>query len=227
MKTLSRDNLPHFADCALRRCRLFTDTRAAALLARWWGINLGRDCKFYGLPRFRRLPGSRIRIADGCEFRSAAWSNYVGVNRPCILSTLSPAAVIEIGRECGFSGTVIGAATRISIGDRVMCGANVTITDTDWHAVDPAARAAGAPPETAPVAIEDEVWLGMDVIVLKGVRIGRGAVVAAASVVTRSLPAGVVAAGMPARVIREIGSGGQTRTLLAPLHRTGPGLAEL
>ena len=57
------------------------------------------------------------------------------------------------------------------------------------------------------VVVEDDVWLGMNVVVLKGCRIGKGTVVAANSVVTRSLPAGVIAAGVPARVIRELHDG--------------------
>ena len=56
----------------------------------------------------------------------------------------------------------------------------------------------------APVVIEDNVWLGANVTVLKGVRIGRDSVVAAGSVVTRDLPAGVLAAGVPAKVIKDL-----------------------
>ena len=57
--------------------------------------------------------------------------------------------------------------------------------------------------ETAPVVIEDNVWIGMNATILKGVTIGRGAVIGAGSVVTKSIPARTVAAGNPARVVRE------------------------
>jgi acetyltransferase-like isoleucine patch superfamily enzyme len=85
-----------------------------------------------------------------------------------------------------------------------MCGANVTITDTNWHPLDWRDRLAGKPGEYAPVVIEDDVWLGMNVTVLKGVTIGRRTVVGAGSIVTRSLPAGVIAAGQPAVIIRTL-----------------------
>ena len=59
-----------------------------------------------------------------------------------MVSTLRPGATLRIGSSCGFSGTVVAAAESIVIGDRVLCGANSTITDTDWHGVDPAERGA-------------------------------------------------------------------------------------
>jgi acetyltransferase-like isoleucine patch superfamily enzyme len=111
---------------------------------------------------------------------------------------------VSVGDRCGFSGTVIAAAESIAIGDRVMCGANVTITDTDWHPIDSGRRSAGEPGRSAAVVIESDVWIGMNVTVLKGVTIGAGTVVAAGSLVTHSLPPGVVAAGQPAVPVRTI-----------------------
>ncbi len=77
------------------------------------------------------------------------------------------------------------------------CGANTLITDTDWHTDD---KRAG---ENAAVVIGSHVWLGVDVMVLKGVTIGDNTVVGAGSIVTRSLPENVYAAGVPAVVVGE------------------------
>jgi acetyltransferase-like isoleucine patch superfamily enzyme len=121
-----------------------------------------------------------------------------------MISTLAEGATIALGRGVGMSGTVLGAARAITLGDGVLCGANCTITDTDWHPLDAAARAAGAAAPAAPVVIEAGVWLSMNVTVLKGVTIGAGTVVAAGSVVSRSLPANVVAAGSPAVPVRSL-----------------------
>ncbi len=203
----SRDRLPHLVNCAVQLGRVAVHSRVAALRAWWWGVELGPDCRFFGQTQFRRLPGSHIRIGRKCEFRSAKWSNLVGINRPCILATLSRKALLEIGEGSGFSGATIGCASTIRIGDRVMCGANVTITDTDWHPLDWRERAAGVPADSEPVSIGDDVWLGMNVMVLKGVEIGRRTVVAAGSIVSRSLPEGVIAAGQPARVVRRLPEG--------------------
>jgi len=167
-----------------------------------WGVELGESCIFYGRTRLHRSAHSRIAIGEHCEFRSAPWSNWAGIDRSCMLSTLHASAVLTIGSRCGFSGTVISAAESITIGDRVRCGVNSAIMDTDWHGLHPADRAARG--RSAAVLIEDDVWIGAGALVLKGVTIGRGTVVAAGSVVTRSLPPAVIAGGNPARVIREL-----------------------
>lgn len=115
-----------------------------------------------------------------------------------MVSTLKEGAEVRIGPGCGFSGTVIGCASRIVLGERVRCGANTLITDTDWHSDDPRTG------PDAPVRIGDNVWLSVNVTVLKGVTIGENTLVGAGSVVVRSLPANVVAAGVPARIVREL-----------------------
>lgn len=80
---------------------------------------------------FERFPGTKITIGDHCQFRSRNNSNLIGINRPCSISTLTSDAKIEIGTNCGFSGTVIGAFKFIKLGNNVKCGANTLITDSD------------------------------------------------------------------------------------------------
>lgn len=92
---------------------------------------------------------------------------------------------------------------QIHIGSGVMFGPNVTLT-TAGHPVDPRLREGGRQ-YSLPITIGDDVWLGANVVVLPGVSIGAGTVVGAGSVVTRSLPGRVIAAGVPARVHRSIG----------------------
>jgi acetyltransferase-like isoleucine patch superfamily enzyme len=198
MRQLDRDSLPHMVECLSRIAVTQWHTFWARLAAHWWGVQLGTGCAFNGLPRFRRHPRSEITIGSGCKFNSSPVSNLMGVDRPCIISTLTEGAHIYIGPNCGFSGTVIGCATKIVLGENVRCGANTLITDTDWHTDDPRTG------PDAPVKIEKGVWLGVNVIVLKGVTIGENTLVAAGSLVTRSLPANVVAGGVPAKVLKEI-----------------------
>ncbi|GAO31958.1 galactoside O-acetyltransferase [Geofilum rubicundum JCM 15548] len=78
------------------------------------------------------------------------------------------------------------------------CGANTLITDSDWHLED--ART-GKP---QPIVIEDNVWLGVNVTVLKGVRIGANSVIGAHSLVVKDIPANVIAAGNPCKVIKAL-----------------------
>lgn len=165
---------------------------------KWWGVQIGRSSKFMGKMYICRIPGSSIRIGDNCGFNSSKTSNKIGVYVPCMLSTLKRGATIVIGNNCGFSGTVIGAAKSITLGSNVRCGANTLITDTDWHTDDPRTS------PDASVIIEDNVWLGYGVKVLKGVTIGENSLIGACSVVTKDIPSNVVAAGNPCCVIRII-----------------------
>jgi acetyltransferase-like isoleucine patch superfamily enzyme len=103
------------------------------------------------------------------------------------------------------TGGILCAAERITIGDNVVVGANTSIVDTDFHPLDREKRRdqpSGG--QTAPVVIGDDVFVGMNCLILKGVTIGDGSVVGAGSVVTRSVPQDVVVAGNPARIIREL-----------------------
>lgn len=198
MRKINRDSLPHLTNCIVLIAIKYWYTFRAQLTALWWGVTLGRGCSFHGHSCFRRHPCSRIVIGSGCKFNSSPSSNLIGVNRPCIISTLAENAEIEIGSNCGFSGTVVGCATRIVFGDNVRCGSNTLITDTDWHADD-----LRTGPD-ASVVIGKNVWLGLNVTVLKGVTIGENTFVATGSVVTRSLPSDVIAGGIPAKVLKSI-----------------------
>lgn len=198
MRPVNRDTFPHLFYCFLRSIRIRWDTACARCKAAWWGIDLGRNCSFHGPVSFKRQPSSQIHIGDGCKFNSAPASNRIGVNRPCMISTLKQGAEIQTGSGCGFSGTVIACGKKVVLGDNVRCGANTLIMDTDWHGDDPRLE------PDAPVKIGNNVWLGVNVSVLKGVEIGDGTVVGAGSVVSSSLPADVIAAGSPARVLRPL-----------------------
>lgn len=93
--------------------------------------------------------------------------------------------------------------THIYIGDNTMIGPNVTLA-TAGHPICPELRAQGYQ-YNAPIHIGNNCWLGAGVIVMPGVTIGDGTVVGAGSIVTKDLPAGVVAVGNPCRVMRQIG----------------------
>ena len=148
MERITRDNLPHIVCCGFRLSRRRLSTVRAYIEAKWWNVEIDDNCWFDGRAHFKRHPGSNIIIGSGCGFNSRPNSNLIGVNRPCMISTLAENATIEIGTGCGFSGTVIGCAKKIVLGDGVRCGANTLITDTDWHRDDPRAG------NDAPIFIE-------------------------------------------------------------------------
>jgi acetyltransferase-like isoleucine patch superfamily enzyme len=176
----------------------------ASISAFWWDVKIGKDCSFYGKTYFfKHYDNTEIIIGNRCTFRSSFSSNTIGLKQKCYLSTSKGARII-IGDNCGFSGTVIAACQLIKIGNNVLCGANVTITDNDRHPLNSKERISGLAGKCAPVNIGDEVFIGMNTIVLKGVTIGKGSVIAANSVVTKNIPDNVIAGGNPAKIISTI-----------------------
>lgn len=161
-------------------------------------LNLGKKNIFVGFPKFKNKPGGKIVVGNNCTFLSNPKSNLIGINRPCIITTQESDAVIFIGNNCGFSGTVIGAFIKIELKDNVRCGANTLITDSDWHSNDPRSE------KPSPILIEENVWLGEGVKVLKGVTIGKNSVIGAGSIVTKNIPENVIAAGNPCRIIKNV-----------------------
>lgn len=142
--------------------------------------------------------GDHVSCYAGCSFA-------IGVNGSC-----------AIGDFTLLNGALIMAEERIEIGSHCLVSWNVGIADSDFHPLEPAQRLvdsrALAPfyqdrPErpklvTAPVIIGDNVWIGMNAVILKGVTIGENSVVAAGAVVTKTVPPNVVVAGNPAQIVR-------------------------
>ena len=111
---------------------------------------------------------------------------------------------VEDGTWINNNFCAIAEYTSIAIGRRVLIGTNVEIYDSDFHGIRVSDRNKSMAEWARPVVIEDDVFLGSNVRVLKGVTIGRGSVIANSSVVTSDIPPGVIAGGMPARVLKAI-----------------------
>lgn len=189
---------PHYIEILLLNITKPWYNFAGYLKAYYWGVEIGKHCSFKGYPIFRILPQSKIKIGNNCTFNSSKSSNLIGVHTPCILSTSKKRGHIIIGNNCGFSGTVIRSAGNIQLGDNVRCGANTVIYDNDGHSSDPRSGI------DKPIVIGNNVWLGYGVKVLKGVTIGENSLIGAGSIVTKDIPANVVAAGIPCKVIKQL-----------------------
>ena len=190
--------------------RLFLISRFSTpycrILLRLKGVKVGHGSTFIGVPFVYLFPDSKISMGRCTEIRTAQISNFIGINRRTTISTHSKYAQILVGDNCGMSGVVIGAKQSILIGNNVLIGANVLITDFDWHSIDAVARNQGASSESKPVIIADNVFIGYSATILKGVSIGENSVIGANSVVTSNIPANVIAAGNPCRIISGIGN---------------------
>ncbi|MEJ7812547.1 MAG: acyltransferase [Gemmatimonadaceae bacterium] len=123
-------------------------------------------------------------------------------------------AVIEIGDGCYLANASLVCSERITLGSHVLVAGGVTIADSDFHPVAPAARIADTVAlspvgdrcrrpriDVRPVVIGDDVWIGYNATILKGVRVGAGAVIAPGAVVLRDVLAGAHVAGNPARPV--------------------------
>lgn len=169
------------------------------------GILWRHNWKFYGVPIIQKHRRSHMSFGPGLQLRSSVRSNPLGANHPVMFATWQAGAILEVGANFGMTGGTICVAERITIGDNVTVGANVTIIDTDFHPLNSDARRLGDEgAKSSPVVIENDVFIGMNSLVLKGVIIGEGSVVGAGSVLTQSVPAHVVVAGNPARVVRNL-----------------------
>jgi maltose O-acetyltransferase len=122
------------------------------------------------------------------------------------LEARHPGASIHIGDGTVLNNNFCAIAehTHITLGQRVLVGTGVEIFDSDFHGLRLEDRARSDPAWASPVVIEDDVFLGSNVRVLKGVTIGRGSVIANGAVVLSDVPPGVVAGGIPARVLKAI-----------------------
>ena len=120
------------------------------------------------------------------------------------LEARNSGAIITIGSGTFINNNFCAIAehTSITIGSNVLIGTNVEIIDSDFHGIAHSDRKLSKPEWAKPVTIEDDVFIGNNVRILKGTRIGAGSVIANGSIVTRNILAYSIAGGNPARVIK-------------------------
>lgn len=158
----------------------------------------------YAFKRFRSRQNPALIVGNNCTMEGVHFA--VGED-----------GYIEIGDYCYFTNAVLLCELEIKIGSYVVIGWNATIADTDFHPIAPAERIADAiacsplgknlpRPEIVrkEVILEDDVWIGPNATILKGVRIGSGAFIEPGSLIVRDVPARARVAGNPAQIIGEI-----------------------
>jgi maltose O-acetyltransferase len=159
-------------------------------------VRIGRNFRTNG--RLVIIGPGRVEIGDDVNAWAHAEKN--------VLITFARDSRIRIGSGTRLNGAGIQARTRITVGRRCILGSTLLL-DTDHHPLDPDRRHdPTAPVASAPIAIGDNVWLGGQSAVLKGVTIGDNSVVAFRAVVASDVPANVVVAGNPARIVRRLDS---------------------
>lgn len=170
-------------------------------LCRIKGVKIGKKVVFNGMPVIRRYENSDIIIGNNCTFNSARNSVRVGLQKRCTLVTLTKKSEILIGNNSGGSGIILLAAKLIKIGNNVLIGAHTMIIDNDFHHSDPGKRHETEDIPTRPIIIEDNVFIGTNCMILKGITIGQNSVIGANSVVVTSIPTNSIAIGNPCKVV--------------------------
>jgi acetyltransferase-like isoleucine patch superfamily enzyme len=161
--------------------------------------HVGRNLNLYGGLPYISGP-VEIKLGDNCRISGKTTISGRGNSK------LPPCLVVGSNIDIGWM-TSIAVGSRVEIGDNVRVAGRCFLAGYPGHPLNAEDRAAGlaeTDDQVGDIILEDDVWLATGVSVMAGVRIGRGTVVGAGSVVTRDLPAGVLAAGMPARVIRPL-----------------------
>lgn len=170
------------------------------------GLTLGRGVQIIGTPIIDVRNGGSIVVEDFVTLNSRNQGYHINMHSPVKLFADKPGAVIRIGAESRIHGSCLHAFAGITVGRRCLIAANCQIIDSSGHDVcleNPDERL-NTQGNARPIVIEDAVWIGANSIILPGVHIGRGSVVAAGSVVTREVPPLTVVGGNPARVLRTI-----------------------
>ena len=189
----------------LRRVRNRLSSYANLLRFLIHGVRHGRHCVVHGKLYIKLFPSATVRIGDNFYFSSGVAVNAMCANRRGVFYATNHARII-IGDHVGMSSTVLWAHESITVGNHVKIGGNSILIDTDAHNLDYLVRRGQYTDwgVSKPIVIEDDVFIGANCLILKGVTIGARSIVAAGSVVTRNVPADCIVGGNPARVIRRL-----------------------
>lgn len=142
-----------------------------------------------------------VKIGNNVTFNNY---NDAGWNSKCSI-WVGKNATLQIGDNSGFNGVLLYSAEQIVIGNNVKVGGGTRIFDTDFHPLDYVARRTTIEgKKTAPVVIEDDVFIGTNCIIGKGVHIGARSIIAAGSVVVKDIPADEIWGGNPAKYIKKV-----------------------
>lgn len=166
---------------------------------------LSAQIRIFGWPIISIVKGASISIGKNLTLISDSFFSEPGINHPAIIRLLSKNSNLRIGDNVGLSGGGICVKEQVIIGDNVMLGANTFIADTDFHPISASNRRFDKENvKTLPVVIGNNVFIGMNSIVLKGVTIGENSIIGAGSLVVKDVPNNEIWGGNPAKFIKSL-----------------------
>lgn len=170
-------------------------------------VRLGKGVRCEGLPQV--FAYGTIMIGDDVVLNSCNFGYHANMPCPVKLMADRPDSRIEIGARSRLNGACLHAWDRIDIGEDVLMAAGVQILDANGHEIAPDGLRNMSKDTPRPVLIGNDVWLGLNVVVLPGTRLGDRCVVGANSVVKGEFGTDLVLAGNPAVAIRRLQTGGR------------------
>lgn len=191
---------------ALRKLRSLFYQKYNIFCLKIAGVSLGQNANITNKIHTDISSASRIVIGDNIRIFSGDGYNAISKNIRTSIRTEANAS-IEIGNNVGMSSTCLWAYNSIKIGNYVQIGANCTIIDSDCHDLRSDFRRLPIHEQvlvSKPIVIEDDVMIGCNCTILKGVVIGKGSVIGAGSVVSKDIPCNCIAAGNPCRIIKQM-----------------------
>lgn len=154
-----------------------------------------------GRPLFRCHREGQLILHQDVRINTTVSSNPVIGRCRSSLSVVHSGAILEVGSRVGMSGVSVTAAQSVYIGEGTILGGDVLITDTDFHLpIEDWAWSNSAYETSAPVVIGRGCFIGVRAMILKGVTLGDGVVVAAGAVVTKNVPSEHLAYGNPIQI---------------------------
>lgn len=149
-----------------------------------------------------------IHIGDNFKNNSRFQSNLAGITNPTVFQCIEN-GTISLGNNCGLSAAILSTRSKITIGSNVKIGANVRIYDHDYHSLNYKKRRDplldGKNCKSIPIIIGDDVFIGANSFILKGVNIGPRTIIGAGSVVSiKNIPPDSIIAGNPAKIIKKV-----------------------
>lgn len=154
-------------------------------------------------PKLLVHKNARIEIGKKVLLNSSNRTYHVNMFVPVKIQCDKPNSIIKIGDKTRIHGSCIHAFNRIEIGHHCLIAANCQIIDSNGHALEKNNRFKSQG-SAHPILIGDNVWIGTGAIILPGVKIGNGSIIAAGSVVTDSVPDNCIYGGNPAELIRPL-----------------------